>query len=94
MVMMLDVTLKACGVAGNAHFPHQSGASQRMQPVVDSGSRSLRIHPVERLVDFVRSRVQGVLQKVFHDSVSLRGAAETLSAERDHDFGPFGVHGI
>jgi hypothetical protein len=53
----------------------------------------LRIHPVDCVVNIVRSRMQGVLQKVFHDSVSLRGAAETLSAKRDHDFRSFNVHG-
>jgi len=93
MVMMLDVTLETCGVAGDADFPDQSGASQRMQPIVNRSSRSLRIHPVERPVNIIRSRMQGVLQKVFHDSVSLRGAAETLSTERDHDFRSFNVHG-
>jgi hypothetical protein len=61
MVMMLDVTLESCGVAGDADFPDQSGASQRMQPVVNRRSRSLRIHPVERLVNIIRSRMQGVL---------------------------------
>jgi hypothetical protein len=57
MVMVLDVTLKTRGVAGHADFPDQSGASQRMQSIVNRSSRSLRIHPVERLVNFIRSRM-------------------------------------
>ncbi len=61
MVMVLDVTLKTRGMPRDADFADQSGASQRMQPVINRRSGSLWIHPVERLVNLVRSRVQGVL---------------------------------
>ena len=86
-MMRAQIGVKTGGLALRHHLAHQAGLGQRSQVVIDGGTGSSRIVPVDGAKNLVCGGMDGVLGQEFQHGVALGGRPQRGGLERLVEFG-------